>query len=443
VRYFRPLSAREIVIRVGSRDGQILSVQRHLAETDSLPTLGEEEARGLALDLLRRQGIDPAAFDLKDAAELKRPHRLDRTFTWEAKAEDPRNVGEAHHRIEVVVQGNQIGSYRPSLKIPEEWLRQRDKGTLWATLRRLELVLAAGALLGLLLWTVLSEHKAGRIQWRRILLMCIPLAGIALAGVINAWPLAMSRYSNVVPWGIFLGTILVGVALGSVVNYLLAAASLATATSQWPASWGLRHPVARRSQLADAFLATAAGLVLLAALDHLGAALFHMVPALASVPTVSKPLGASAFQCWFGIVFNVLRPAVAGIGLGAGILGLLRLSRRFRLYTILLAGLIALALVPSQAVTGPEFLLGLLWSIVQVAVLLAIARALLAGNLLAWPLLLYVVLSVRATVPWIGADGAFYRTQGMIAAAFLALPLVWLLFSALRAGEEPVRRGVR
>src|SRR5205823_13856659 len=61
-----------------------------------------------------------------------RPARRDWQFTWErtdlqlpATGPDGRDVGKA--RLDIVVQGDQIGAIAPYLKVPEGWTRDYEQ----------------------------------------------------------------------------------------------------------------------------------------------------------------------------------------------------------------------------------------------------------------------------------------------------------------------------
>ncbi len=435
VRYFRPLDPHELSVRLDGGSGRLLVLERRVAEKDSIPSVPQDSAQSLARSFLRGQGLDLTALDLKEASQVKRPHRLDDTFIWEARPGDPRNVGEARHRVRVLVQGNQIGEYEQFLKLPEDWVREQEKRNAAVSLRMILTVVAAGAILGLLLWLLIEGHRDGRILWRRVLVWSIPVALLALLNVFNSWPTVLQRYDTSVPWNVFLLTIVVGAVGGIVVGYLGAALALAWATVSWPEAWSLRKPVFRRPLWGDALLASIAALAAGLALGHLKGSLLHLWPKLSSPPGLPAPAGVSLAVPWFGVFFRVIRSTLVGLGLIGGTLGLLRLRKGHRDLTALLLILLIVAAVPVDARTAGAFLVGLLESAVAVAVSLGIA-ALFDRNILAWPVCFWIGVSASAVEPYLRADGSYFRTQGWIAAVILAIPLAWAALASLsRAGE--------
>ena len=58
---------------------------------------------------------DPSALEFVDAAEVARPRRIDRTYTWKERDFD---LHDATNRIEVTLLGNEVGGYREYLENP-------------------------------------------------------------------------------------------------------------------------------------------------------------------------------------------------------------------------------------------------------------------------------------------------------------------------------------
>lgn len=430
-RFFRPLQTKEVHLSLDSGTGRLLAMERRIAEKDSLASLTGAEAESLARRFAAGQGIDLAALDLKDASEEKRPRRLDHSFTWEARAGDPRNAGEARHRVHVTVQGDRVGSFEQELKIPEDWLRERQKQTLLSVLRLILAITAGSAVLGLLLWLWITGLKAGLVRWRPVLLAAVPLALLALAAGINDWPRAVDRYDTTFPWNVFVIVLAAGLILRTLMGGLVAAGSLSLVTVAWPEAWALRRSSVRRRLLGDALLAAAAGLAVVLALNHLEGVLLRFWPSLAPVPSLSRPLGASSKLPWLSVMAMLANSTLLLTGLVAGVFALFRLRREYPVWAAALVVLCVVALVPLEAKSTGEFLVGLAWSAVQVAVALAVARWVLAGNLLATPLLIYMVVALRGVLPFLQGEGAFFRSNGVLAAVLLALPVLWLIGEAV------------
>ena len=129
VRFFRPLEKEEFHVYVDCGDGSVDSYTHLVEEEAAGADLPEEEARALAEAHLREFGIDPGEFELVESSSEKMKARRDHTFVWEAMDGDPRNLDESFYRIEVDVIGDEASGFRRFVKLPEEWLRDREEST--------------------------------------------------------------------------------------------------------------------------------------------------------------------------------------------------------------------------------------------------------------------------------------------------------------------------
>lgn len=432
VRFYQPLSPKEVLLEVEPREGRLVRLRRDLAERDSLPSLPAREAEAAARAFLLAHQIDTTALALTESSVERRPRRLDHTFIWEAVPGDPRNIGEARHRVKVVVQGNEVGEFERWLKLPEHWIRERDARDLaWAG-RLLLTVLAAGGLLGLLIWRLVIGHRSGETRWARSMMAASPVAVLALAASLNAWPKVMLNYDTSVPANVFFVTAGVGVAVGVLLSFFLSTAAIALATTCFPGGFALRHAGFRRALLFDAVLAAALMLVCHALLDHLEAVLLHLAPTQALLISRSEYAPAGALVPWLDIVTHAVRMTVFAVGIFAGVLSL---AREWKHRPVVLAGAIllgALVIVPMTA-RGGEIAWGYLAGLLNLGAGLLVARYILRDNLLAYPLALFLGFSLQGLLPFLGASGEWFRSQGTIAAVVLSLPLVALLVSAARA----------
>src|SRR5215471_15021544 len=81
-RWFRPMQREEYRVEITPR-GELAGFDHELAEDTARPDVTSEQARALAEDFLRtRVGRDPASLDFVEEADVTRPRRTDRTFTW-------------------------------------------------------------------------------------------------------------------------------------------------------------------------------------------------------------------------------------------------------------------------------------------------------------------------------------------------------------------------
>jgi hypothetical protein len=201
-RWFRPLQKEEYRVRI-SPDGRILGFTRLLEEDAPGANLEQEEARKLAEEFLKQQGIDLAQYESVEASSERLKERTDHTFVWKRK---DFQAAEAELRLRVVVQGDQIGSYGPFLKVPEDferaYAREQSVGTLVtvAMVLVLTLALAIGALV-----IFMRAYKAGELRWRFALGIAAVLLVLLIAGTFNGLPLLEYQHQTEMDYATFLG----------------------------------------------------------------------------------------------------------------------------------------------------------------------------------------------------------------------------------------------
>src|SRR5208282_2626585 len=108
VRYYRPLQKEEYTVFVDPVSGELFGFHRVLEENAPGAALTPEQARGLAEQVVREHAYRLEDFELQSSDVSKRKAREDYTLVWQAKPGDPRNVGDAHYRLEVDIAGDQV-----------------------------------------------------------------------------------------------------------------------------------------------------------------------------------------------------------------------------------------------------------------------------------------------------------------------------------------------
>ena len=126
VRYFRPLQKEEYQVFVDPVSGEVFGFHHALEENAPGASLSPEQARALAEQAVREHGYRLEDFELQSSDATKRKAREDYTLVWQAKPGDPRNVGDAHYRLEVDIAGDQVVGFSRSFKLPEEWERAQE-----------------------------------------------------------------------------------------------------------------------------------------------------------------------------------------------------------------------------------------------------------------------------------------------------------------------------
>jgi hypothetical protein len=219
VRYFRDSQPEEYAV-VLRPDGSLHSVRHTLAEETPGASLAKEEAVARAEKFLRdEKNLDLKNWTLVESNSEKQPHRIDHTLTWQqnepldaAPLGSSSSEDHAHARVDVQVLGDEVTNYRTYVKIPDEWRRKQEEGSLFRTIFSYGIrVLFFGGLglTALILFLKNLRSEAARsIPWKRIaqwsLLGLVAYALEVFFG--NSFPNIMSAYKTAISLKVWIAT---------------------------------------------------------------------------------------------------------------------------------------------------------------------------------------------------------------------------------------------
>ena len=437
VRYFRPLEKEEHHVFLDPTSGQVFGYRRMLDDDAPGASLSPEQAQTLAARYVEEQGYHLSDFDLQSSEAEKRKAREDYALVWQAKAGDPRNVADAHYRLEVDVAGDQVVGFARSFKLPEAWERARRSSSLVNSVLSFAGYLIGIALVGAGVVLLVMQIRSGEMPWRPAAKVGALVLALLLLSELNQWSVLDRQYVTSIPlptWRLYeVVSLLVVPLLASLLCWLL----VGLAASRYPEAWQLLRSGSRRLWRRDAVvcmvlvLAAGAGLNKLAALF---ASRFHaFAPAgIEDFPEMfnSTLPGASFFlhALWWIVVF------LSALGLAIYIIRLGWTKRAWWLWAGILLGLVALG--PASALSLREFFAGWVMKFVPLGVGAAIVFWFLRNNLLAYLGAVFCLQVAQPLVSLLSPRAAFYRLNGLLLAVLALLFLGWLL---LVGREDEVR----
>ena len=428
VRYFQSLNQEEARVTVHPETGQVLGFEHVFPEDKPGADIGDEAARGIAAAFAASLGQDTGAMDLKESQSEKKPKRRDHTLVWEARAGDARNLGEAHFRVEVGVAGDRPATLAAYWKLPEDYLRARERQNFISIG---VIALRFGVIGGLAvygLWLVIRQIRQGSVRWRITLTLAGAGALLTATGTLLTLPLLAENYPTAVPLGTFRAMTDVSLLISVMFAFLVFGAAAALVTSCYPDVLPAMGRKGRGALGLDALfaLAAAAGLALVVRQAEMGlAARFH---AQALFDVDSERLAATVLPSLSALAS--LREVLingATLALAAVIFG--RLARRWMpLAAGLLAAFVAL---PLDIRTPGEFALEYGMGLAGIAAVAAFCVFFGRNNYVAYALVL-AVWAVRAPLAELfGNPMPGLALQGWIAAAGLGAIVVWAVAPAM------------
>ncbi len=211
-RFFRPLQKEEYQVAVDP-GGRVVGYQ-HVLEEDAPGAKLERGAAQMRAEQFLRDTLhvplDAYTFLPEEANSVARPQRTDWSFTWERtrfRAKD------APYRLQVTLQGSQVGGYSEFLKVPEAWLRDYARLHSWNDAIEMVAIIPYALLLGAALSVIFSVGRRGQLQWGATLKLGLFIMALYFAMQMNQWPLTRAGYDTNTSYSSFVAGRL-GAALG-------------------------------------------------------------------------------------------------------------------------------------------------------------------------------------------------------------------------------------
>ncbi|MBI3693571.1 MAG: CPBP family intramembrane metalloprotease, partial [Acidobacteria bacterium] len=189
VRYYRPLEKEDLRVTLHPETGQVVGFLHGLPEDRPGAELPPAAAQKIAADYLSARGFDLSTFELKETTSEKRKARQDYTLVWEAKAGDPRNIGEAYYRVRVQVAGDRVVALRTLWKLPETFMRERNRTNALEITHIGLLVGSIAALVMAGLYVLVQQTRKRQLRWRSAIAVSLVVTSLAALGALSRFPL--------------------------------------------------------------------------------------------------------------------------------------------------------------------------------------------------------------------------------------------------------------
>lgn len=214
-RWFQPLQKEEFQVYYSPK-GYLLGFQHLIPEEQPGDELSVEDARSLVTSFLADlDGFNATQFEEIEHSFVKRPERLDHVFTYERRGFA---LATATHRVEITIQGTEVGGMKQFLKVPEQW--QRDYATMRsnnyllnsiATLLTLPLALA-------MLMIFLKRYKIRDLNWSPSIFLGLTMFILHFIMSLNNFPLELADYPTTQPYPSFVLRLIMQAFVGSVIQ---------------------------------------------------------------------------------------------------------------------------------------------------------------------------------------------------------------------------------
>ena len=216
VRYVRALDEHGATVAVDARTARIAGFRRTFPEAEAGESPDESIARAKAVSVFASFGLDPLAWDVVSSKSEARKARKDTHVVFESRLE---KAGEATRRAVTGLTGDVPSLFATALKLPEEWVRAREKSTAATWVAISWKILAWGTLVGLLVVELVRLARKGAIPWRRSLRLAALLVLPAILARFVSLPLVLAQYDSQFSMAVFGVVAGVGLLVGILVSF--------------------------------------------------------------------------------------------------------------------------------------------------------------------------------------------------------------------------------
>ncbi|HEX2834027.1 MAG TPA: CPBP family intramembrane glutamic endopeptidase [Thermoanaerobaculia bacterium] len=415
VRFFTPLQKTEILVEVNARDGRVVGYHKYQEEERAGAVLAQPQALAIARQAFASYGLDVRAFDVKEALTYQQPKRRDWLFHFEERTP---LFKDAHRRVSVRVAGDEVTQFQKHVKIPEHIYREATQQTfLNFALGALKLI-GMVALLGLVIAGIIVSTRAHGLPWKRAAKWTLLLAILPIGVLLADREGALFGYNTSIAWDTFRIRQITSfiTSLGLRLGLLFLALAGLNAAIPFALDLGSREARARfgRSAVLAALTTLAIVLLALVANQHLAHVVRSSAEIQISAPSeVAIPLPA----------FSEIAQAILGAIVASAAIALYANALRTRAAIVTMTGVALAMLDPS--VTLAQTPLMVLRAIAVAVLVWLVARYVLNGNPLAWPLTIFLTLTTSAAAALLRNHRSDLLMNGVAVLVIAAAVIVW------------------
>ncbi|HEX7708034.1 MAG TPA: CPBP family intramembrane glutamic endopeptidase, partial [Thermoanaerobaculia bacterium] len=415
VRFFRPMVKEEIFVEIDGRSPRVVGYHKYQDEANPGPSLTREQAAALAQRAFVVYGVDPRGFTLEEALSFQKPRRRDWLFHFQ---EGSPITERAFRRVTIRVAGAEVTQFNKTIHVPESVYREAQTQTL---LNVVLLILKLGGIVALLAAVIaglIIASREGGFFWRRPLRWTAWLALVPIAAFFARYESMLFSYSTSVAWETFLVSLLTSfvgeVGLQAGVLFL----ALCGLQAAFPYALDLARREGRLRFGRGAVIATVTAIAAVTLFESFSIFIAHAFPSAASVTfgvaeQIATPLPA---------LIQTARSLFAAVVM-AGVVALYSLSVRTKRGFVTIAAIFCVAIDP--AATGATAPLMLGYALALAVVVWLIARYVLDGNPLAWPLAAFTALTLQSAGTLLQNDRPDLLANGLVLVAVAVGALVW------------------
>jgi membrane protease YdiL (CAAX protease family) len=419
VRFFTPLKKEEIFVEVDPRTSRVISYHRYQDEANPGATLPQDVALALARRAFATFGLDERDFDLKETLSFQQPRRRDWLFHFDEKTPvAPR----AFRRVTVRVGGGAVTQFNKTIKVPDSVYREATTQTLLNLVLFAMKIAGIVALLALVITGLIMATRAHGLPWRRALRWTLILSVIPIAGFAARSESLLFGYSTTIAWETFAVGVVTGFIreVGLQVGVMFLALAGLEAAVPYALSLFSREGRARfgRGAAVSALKAVSIGMLALVAQQFVA----RIFPSSASVTLFAPDVVATPLPA----VIETLQ-ALFGAIIFAAAVALYSTAIRKHVAIVTIAAVFCVSVDPSATLAQAPLML--LRALAAALLAWVVARYVLDGNPLAWPLAVFIGSLLQTASILLQNHRPDLIANGVALIVFAAVAVAWVATS--------------
>ncbi len=416
VRFLTPLQKEEVFVEVDPRTSRVVGFHKYQDEDNPGPSLAQPVALALASRAFRTYGLDPQQFELKESLSYLQRHRVDWLFHFDERK--PLGPG-AYRRVTVRVAGADVTQFNKTIKVPESVYREATTTTLLNfTLYVLKIVGAIALLAIIIAGLVIASRKRG-LPWRRALRWTLVLSIIPIAASAVQYESTLFGYSTSVAWETFRVSLVtkfivdVGLQVGLI---FLALAGLEAAV---PYAFSVVTAAGRARFGKSAAIAALTAISAIVIAGAAARAVAHAMPWVGEVDVIAPDNVAT----WLPALTEGGAALTAAVVV-AGAVALYSLTLKRWAAPITIVALFFVSLDP--LVNARQTPVMLARALVVAVLAWVLARYVLGRNPLAWPLFVFVTLTLQSAAGLARNSRPDLLANALALVVFAGAAIVWM-----------------
>ncbi|TES93754.1 MAG: CPBP family intramembrane metalloprotease [Candidatus Cloacimonadota bacterium] len=422
-RYFKPLVKDEYNFSLDPLTGEVSEFLHKIKEEKEGEFLEENEAKETVLNFLKNKDIDQSQYTVKESSSEDKKNRRDYYFVLEKKEG---NIDEAKQRLGVGLSGSEVSSFSKYLKIPEKYIREREKRTTFSVILLVVRTITSIFFITFAIYFFILRFNVFKSIRKKIIITSVIFTILSLLDRLNRIPQLLRAYDTSIPFNVYLVSVGFGTLLLPIGIFIITYFSIQVIFSTRKETLFLLSGFNVRRMLRDALIITFFSVLIFFILKQARDIMFFKFPSFAVPGLFSIPYAMDAYLPFYSNLFmNILKTIITVSGIAVFIEVFTKHIKKYY-QKILILILVIISFIPETLRGSGELFFNLFLIILFAATVFLLLKYLFRNNFLAYPLSIYTTLMLVGILRYVTQPAFSIRINGYILIPFLLLPYILL-----------------